>query len=114
VKPEDAEALDPFKLVLAIPKEKLPHIYFDCGTEDRLIGSNRDFAKHLMGHGLPFVFGESAGGHAPPYWTREVRTSMAVQYAALQRNLAARDAKPKEPAKTERDSAKKEEAAVKP
>lgn len=95
VKPEDADAIDPFKLVLTVPKEKLPHILIDCGTEDRLIGASRDFAKLLMEHDLPFVFGESPGGHSPPYWSREIRTSVPIQYAIIRRNLAAKPAEPK-------------------
>ena len=92
-KPEDADAVDPFKLVLAVPKDKLPHIYVDCGTEDRLIASSRDFAKLLMENNIPFVFGESPGGHDGRYWSREIGTSMAVQYAVLRRNLAMKAAK---------------------
>jgi putative tributyrin esterase len=89
-KPEDADASDPFKLVLAVPKEKLPHIYVDCGTEDGLVTASRDFVKLLTDNKIPFVYGESAGGHNGPYWTREIGTSMAVQYAVLRRNLAKR------------------------
>jgi S-formylglutathione hydrolase FrmB len=88
--PEDADASDPFKLVLAVPKEKLPHIYVDSGTEDGLIAASRDFAKVLMENKIPFVYGESAGGHNGPYWTREINTSVAVQYAMLRRALAAK------------------------
>ena len=88
LKPEDADASDPFKLILAVPKDKLPHIYLDCGTEDRLISASRDFAKLLMENDIPFTYGESVGAHNGPYWTREVGISMAVQYAILQRNLA--------------------------
>ena len=88
LKPEDADAVDPFKLVLAVPKDKLPHIYLDCGTEDRLIAASRDFAKLLMENNIPFTYGESVGAHNGPYWTREVGISIAVQYAILQRNLA--------------------------
>ena len=88
LKAEDADAADPFKLVLAVPKDKLPHIYLDCGTEDRLIASSREFAKLLMENNIPFTYGESVGGHNGPYWTREIGISMAVQYAILQRNLA--------------------------
>ena len=92
VKPEDADANDPFKLILAVPKEKLPHIYLDCGIEDRLIANSREFAKICMEHDIPFVFGESPGGHNGPYWTREIATSVAVQYAVLRRNMAKPDA----------------------
>ena len=95
LKPEDADAVDPFKLVLAVPKEKLPHIYVDCGTEDRLITVNRDFAKLLMENKIPFVYGESPGGHNGPYWTREIGTSVAIQYAILRRNLASKPSESK-------------------
>jgi S-formylglutathione hydrolase FrmB len=86
---EDCAASDPFELVVKIPLEQLPHIYLDCGTEDRLIAANVDFVKLLTEHKIPFVFGESGGGHNRPYWSREVGTSMAVQYGVMRRNLAA-------------------------
>ncbi len=87
-KPEDADAADPFKLVLAVPKDKLPNIYVDCGTEDGLIGASRDFAKLLMENKIPFTYSESPGGHNGQYWSREIGTSVAVQYTILRRNLA--------------------------
>ena len=96
VKAEDADAADPFKLVLAVPKDKLPHIYVDCGTEDRLIAASRDFAKLLMENNIPFVYGESPGGHNGQYWSREIGTSVAVQYAVLRRNLAKKPSEAKE------------------
>ena len=90
VKPEDADAIDPFKLVLAVPKEKLPHILLDCGTEDRLIAANHDFARLLMDNKIPFLFAESPGGHTGAYWSREIRTSVALQNILIRRNLAAK------------------------
>jgi putative tributyrin esterase len=89
VTPEDAAAYDPFQLVLKVPRDKLPHIYLDCGTEDRLLASNQEFAKLLMEHKIPFTYGQSGGEHRPPYWAREVGLSMAVQYAIIRRSLAA-------------------------
>jgi S-formylglutathione hydrolase FrmB len=86
-KPEDCDACDPFKLVLQIPRERLPHLYLDCGTEDRLIDGAQAFAKLLMEKKIPFAYAQSSGGHSGPYWTREVGLSMAVQYAILQRHL---------------------------
>ena len=106
-KAEDADASDPFKLVLAVPTEKRPHIYVDCGTEDRLITASRDFAKLLMENNIPFVSAESAGGHNGAYWTREIGTSMAVQYAILKRNRADRPAH-------EKDTEKAKEKAKEP
>jgi S-formylglutathione hydrolase FrmB len=87
--PEECAAYDPFQLVLKIPRDKLPHIYLDCGTEDRLIDGSRAFVKVLTDNKVPFTYAESGGGHAPPYWAREVGHSMAVQYAVIQRHLAA-------------------------
>ncbi len=94
-KAEDADAYDPFKLVLTVPKEKMPHIYVDCGTEDGLLKSSQDFAKLLMENKIPFTYAESIGGHNGPYWSREIGHSMAVQYHLLKRNLSkpASDAK---------------------
>jgi putative tributyrin esterase len=81
---DEAAAYDPFQLVLKVPREKLPHIYLDCGTEDRLIDGNQAFLKILMENKIPFTYGQSAGGHNGPYWTREVAHSMAVQYAIME------------------------------
>jgi putative tributyrin esterase len=95
VKPEDADAYDPFKLVLTVPKDKLPHIYIDCGTEDRLLKSNQDLVKVLMENKIPFTYAESPGAHNGPYWAREVGHSMAVQYHIMQRHLATASSSPK-------------------
>lgn len=83
----ECDAYDPFQLVLKVPKDKLPHIYFDCGTEDRLITSNIEFVKVLTDNKIPFSFSQSPGAHKPPYWIREVANSMAAQYAVMQKQL---------------------------
>ncbi|MCI0455780.1 MAG: hypothetical protein L0Z62_02205 [Gemmataceae bacterium] len=85
----DCAAYDPFQLVLKIPRDQLPHIYIDCGTEDRLIESSQAFLKMLIDNKIPFTYAQSGGGHTAPYWLREVGHSMAVQYAIIQRQLAA-------------------------
>lgn len=85
---EQADACDPFKLAPAIPRDKIPHIYIDCGTEDHLLKSSQDLAKVLMDSKIPFTYSESAGGHDARYWSREVGQSMAVQALILRRNLA--------------------------
>jgi putative tributyrin esterase len=86
-KPEDADAVDPFKLVLKVPKDKLPHIYLDCGVGDHLISSARDFMQLLLNNDIPFVYGQSEGIHEEDYWGRELSISMAVQYAVMLRNI---------------------------
>ena len=85
---EDCDAYDSFKLVLQTPKDKLPHIFIDCGTEDGLIRGARDFIRVLEENNIPFTYGQSKGGHSAEYWLREVGLSMAVQYQIIQRQLA--------------------------
>lgn len=87
VKPEDADKVDPFKLVLQIPKEQIPHIYLDCGVGDFLIQPTQEFMNLLMEHKIPFVYGQSDGVHEEDYWGREISVSMAVQYAVMLRNI---------------------------
>jgi len=100
---EQADACDPFKLAPAIPKDKVPHIYIDCGTEDRLLKGSQDLAKVLMDNKIPFTYSESAGGHDARYWAREVGQSMEVQDLILRRASARvkADAEAKTDAKAE-------------
>jgi S-formylglutathione hydrolase FrmB len=84
---EDVDKVDPFKLVLEVPKDKLPHIYLDCGYDDFLIEQTQSFAKLLMENKIPFQLGQSDGVHEENYWGREVSVSMAVQYAIMLRNI---------------------------
>jgi S-formylglutathione hydrolase FrmB len=86
--PAEAAAYDPFELVVKIPREKMPHICIDCGTEDRLLSSNQEFEKLLIEKKIPFTYAQSYGEHKPPYWAREVGHAMAIQFAIIQRNLA--------------------------
>jgi S-formylglutathione hydrolase FrmB len=85
---EQCDAHDPFKLVLKVDRAQLPYIYVDCGTDDGLITSNQRFCELLMKNNIPFTYGQSRGGHVPPYWAREVGQSMAVQNLIIERALA--------------------------
>ncbi len=89
--PEHADAVDPFKLVLQIPRDKLPHIYLDCGVDDGLIKSAQEFMQVLMENNIPFQYGQSDGKHEEDYWGRELSISMAVQYAVMLRNIWGRE-----------------------
>jgi len=84
---EDIDKIDPFKLVLEIPKEDLPHIYIDCGYRDFLVQQSDAFVDLLRENKIPFVYGQSAGVHEEDYWGREISVSMAVQYAVMLRNI---------------------------
>ncbi len=87
LKPEDAERVDPFKLVLEIPKKDLPHIYLDCGNKDGLITSAKDFMTLMLENDIPFQYGFSEGTHEEDYWGREVAMAMAVQYTVMMRHI---------------------------
>jgi S-formylglutathione hydrolase FrmB len=84
---EECTAYDPFKLILEISLENLPHIYLDCGIEDSLLSTSQEFALLLQEHKIPFTYAQSPGEHIWDYWNREVGRSIAVQYNILQRNL---------------------------
>ncbi len=54
----------------ALPKPKL---YLCCGTEDGLLGDNRDFRRHLDSIHLDHTYEESAGTHEWGYWDAQIQ-----------------------------------------
>ena len=54
----------------------LPPIRFDCGTEDRLLASNRTLHESLSEAGIQHVYEEFPGGHSWPYWTKGLERSL--------------------------------------
>jgi S-formylglutathione hydrolase FrmB len=87
---EQADAYDPFALVRRVPRERIPHIYIDCGTEDRLIEGAREFARILMEMDVPFDYMQMAGAHNGAHWTQSVGRIIAVQYEVMRRSLGER------------------------
>jgi len=60
---------DPFAVIdCAKLSSRLPHLRFDCGTEDILIEHNRTLHRDLEAAGIPHVYEEFAGGHTWDYW----------------------------------------------
>ncbi len=88
--PEQAEAYDPFTLIHQVPKDQLPHIYIDCGTEDRLIAGTKELAGILLENEIPFDYMQMPGGHNPAYWIQSIGHIMSVQYEVMQRALGQR------------------------
>jgi len=86
----DADAYDPFTLIDQVSEELLPHIYLDCGTEDRLIAGARELALILVQRGIPFDYMQMPGAHNAAYWIQSVGRIMAVQYETMQRALGQR------------------------
>lgn len=89
-KAEDADAYDPFKLITQVPKEKMPHIYLDCGTEDRLIAGARALAAIMLEKNIPFDYMQMPGAHNPAYWIQSIGRIIGVQYEVMQRALGQR------------------------
>jgi putative tributyrin esterase len=87
---EDADAYDPFALIHQVPNEALPHIYIDCGTEDRLIAGARELMGILVERDIPFDFMQMGGAHNSSYWIQSIGRIMAVQYEVMQRALGQR------------------------
>jgi S-formylglutathione hydrolase FrmB len=69
-------ANDLFKLFNNLPPERvraLPYIYFDCGTEDFLINSNRALSELLLRRKIPHEYRQLPGAHSWPYWDAQVQ-----------------------------------------
>ncbi len=88
--PEQAEAYDPFTLIHQVPKDQLPHIYIDCGTEDRLIAGAKELVGILLENEIPFDYMQMPGGHNSAYWIQSIGHIMSVQYEVMQRALGQR------------------------
>ena len=87
---EDADAYDPFTLIGKLSNEQIPHIYLDCGTEDRLIAGARELAGILIEKDIPFDYMQMAGAHNANYWIQSIGRITAVQYEVMQRALGQR------------------------
>ena len=88
--PEQADAYDPFKLIVQVPRENLPHVYLDCGTEDRLISGARELARYMMDEDIPFDYMQQPGAHNAAYWIESIGRITGVQYEVMQRALGQR------------------------
>jgi S-formylglutathione hydrolase FrmB len=92
---ETRKANDIYRIVRELTPERikaLPFLYLDCGTEDFLIGNNRDFSALLIEKKVPHEYRELPGGHTWPYWDRQVQEVLRL---AAQRLAAPADAKQK-------------------
>ena len=90
---ETRRANDLFRLVRELTPERtkaLPFLYLDCGAEDFLIGTNRDFSALLIEKKVPHEFRQLPGGHTWPYWDKQVQEVLRL---ASQRLAAPADAK---------------------
>jgi S-formylglutathione hydrolase FrmB len=61
----------------------LPALLVDCGTEDFLIESNREFSRDLTKARIPHVYREYPGAHDWDYWDLHVREALEFHAANL-------------------------------
>jgi putative tributyrin esterase len=69
-------ANDIFKLVREATSDRiasLPYFYFDCGTEDFLFKSNRDFVALLVERKILHEYRQLPGSHNWQYWDRQIK-----------------------------------------
>jgi len=57
-------------------KNKVPHFYFDCGSEDILIEFNRKLHQDLIVHNIPHTYVEHPGAHQWIYWQSHIEDSL--------------------------------------
>ena len=65
----------------------LPYVYFDCGTEDPLLATNRSFVDTLLARKIPHEYRQLPGTHAWPYWDAQVQEVLRIA-ARKMRGLA--------------------------
>jgi len=64
-----SDGYDLFKLAeRRRPTGERPALRIDCGTDDFLLESNRDFHRHLDALGIAHEYAEHGGGHDWDYW----------------------------------------------
>ena len=61
----------------------LPHLRFDCGTEDILIEHNRTLHRDLQAAGIPHGYEEFPGGHTWDYWHAHLADTLRFFKACL-------------------------------
>ncbi len=64
-----------FSLVDRISEQEvrgLPFLYLDCGSEDWLIGTNRDFSQRLLSKKIAHEFRQLPGRHDWRFWNAQV------------------------------------------
>lgn len=72
---------DIFRITRELPPDKikdLPFLYLDCGTEDWLFQTNRDFADLLLKQKIPHEFRQLPGRHDWMFWDSEVQEFLGV------------------------------------
>ena len=81
----EGTAHDVFSLAATLKRagKRIPHLRIDCGTEDFLLQSNRDFHAHLSKLKIAHQYAEHPGTHEWDFWDEHVREALAFHAKAL-------------------------------
>ena len=60
----------------------LPRLQIDCGSDDFLLESNRDFINELRENCIPFEYAEYPGNHDWDYWDLHIQQAIAFHMTA--------------------------------
>ena len=72
---------DLFKLARNLSAEEvaaLPYFYFDCGTEDHWLETNRELSNLFKERKIAHEYREMPGGHDWKYWDRQVQEILRI------------------------------------
>jgi len=67
---------DLFAKIEGIPKDQIPALRIDCGTEDFLLDANRAYHAFLNERGIPHEYEEHPGAHTWEYWDAHIQTAL--------------------------------------
>ena len=80
---EQADAHDPFMLVMRVPRDTLPFIQIDCGTGDPGLRTTQSFISLLLDADIPFDFTQRRGAHDPASWMEAYRHALGHHAEAM-------------------------------
>lgn len=63
----------------------LPFFYFDCGTDDGFLKTNRELAQIVLEKGIPHQYCQLPGGHDWGYWDERVQEVLRLFSRITQR-----------------------------
>jgi len=67
-------ANDVFALAATSEPARLPYFWIACGTDDPWLEPNREMARTLKSHHVPYEYHERPGGHDWTFWDRAIRS----------------------------------------
>jgi putative tributyrin esterase len=79
-------ANDLHNLARTLPAERialLPFFYFDCGTEDGFLTTNRELAQIFLERKIPHEFRQLPGGHNWAYWDAQVQEVLRIAWRTM-------------------------------